>query len=216
MTPADLLQAELRRDGARPLLTWYDDATAERIELSVATAANWAVKTANLLVDEHGLGAGDVVVLEPAAHWLSMVALLGAWTAGLAVAMHGHTGDVALPGDPGEFMRAVLPQPDALIVATGNATDVAITTAERSWTAAELVDAAGSPPAGCRVLTTLPLDSLTGVLAAVLTPLVAGGSCVLVNNPDADVLSTRARTERVSHTAGVELDGLPSLPTAGG
>ena len=39
MTPADLLDQQLRRDGTRPLLTWYDDATGERIELSVATAA---------------------------------------------------------------------------------------------------------------------------------------------------------------------------------
>ena len=44
-----MLTASLRRDGTRPLLTWYDDASGERIELSVATAANWAAKTANLL-----------------------------------------------------------------------------------------------------------------------------------------------------------------------
>lgn len=215
MTPADLLQAELRRDGARPLLTWYDDATGERIELSVATAANWAVKTANLLVDEHGLDAGDVVSLDPASHWLSVVAVLGAWTAGLAVVLNGHAGDVTLPGDPGEFMRAVLPQPDALLVSPATATNVAIVTADRSRTAAEVIDAVGSPPFGCRVLTTLTLDTLRGVLTAVVTPLVTGGSCVLVANPDAALLAARARTERVTHTAGVELDGLPPLPDAG-
>ena len=46
-------------DPTRPLLTWYDDATGERTELSGATLANWVAKTANLLVDGCGLGAGD-------------------------------------------------------------------------------------------------------------------------------------------------------------
>lgn len=217
MTPAELLQRELRRDGARPLLTWYDDATGERIELSVTTAANWAVKTANLLIDEHGLDAGDVVTLSPTSHWLSVVALLGAWTAGVGVAVTGDpTADAegdAVPGDPDAFMRAVLPQPDALLVASAAPTGVALMTAERSWTASDLVDAAGNPPAGCRVLTTLPLDTVAGVLAAVVAPLVAGGSSVLVTNADAGALAARADTERATHTAGVDLDGYPPLPT---
>ena len=34
---------------ARPLITFYDDATGERVELSAATTANWAAKAANLL-----------------------------------------------------------------------------------------------------------------------------------------------------------------------
>ena len=38
-------------DPTRPLLTFYDDATGERTELSGATLANWVAKTANLLVD---------------------------------------------------------------------------------------------------------------------------------------------------------------------
>jgi acyl-CoA synthetase (AMP-forming)/AMP-acid ligase II len=218
VTPADLLQQQLRRDGARPLLTWYDDGTGERIELSVTTAANWAVKTANLLLDEHGLDAGDVITLRPTSHWLSVVALLGAWTAGVGVALTGDLaadarGD-ALPGDPAAFMRAVLPQPDALLVASAAATGVALVTAERSWTASDVVDAAGHPPAGCRVLTTLPLDTVAGVLAAVVVPLVAGGSSVLVTNAAAPALAARAETERATHTAGVELDGYPPLPIA--
>src|SRR3954447_21864841 len=85
VTISDLLAREARRDGARPLLTWYDDSSGDRIELSVATAANWAAKTANLLVDEHGLGPGDAIALTPASHWLTAVVVLGAWTAGVAV-----------------------------------------------------------------------------------------------------------------------------------
>jgi hypothetical protein len=211
-TPAELLQAEQRRDGARPLVTWYDDATGERIELSVTTAANWSAKTANLLADEHGLGPGDTVALTPTSHWLCVVVLLGAWTAGVAVDVTGAAGDVSLPDDPGAFMRAVLPQPDALLAAPADASDVALVTTTQSWSLAQLVATAGNAPVHCRVLSTLPLDTIEGVRAAVVVPLLAGGSAVLVTNPDVDGLSRRASAERVSHTAGpLDLPGIPHL-----
>jgi hypothetical protein len=212
MTPADLLQSELRRDGTRPLLTWYDDDSGERVELSVATAAKWAAKTANLLADEHGLEPGDTISLDPPSHWLSVVAALGAWTAGITVDVSGKTsGDLSLPGEPMSFMRSVLPQPDALLVPQPDAADVALVASDRSWSLAELVTAAGAPPAHCRVLTTLPLDTPEGLVAAVLAPLVAGGSAVVVTNAAGDRLSQRAQAERVTHTAGVDLVGVPRL-----
>ena len=212
MTPGRLLQSELHRDPARPLLTWYDDATGDRVELSVATAANWAAKTANLLADEYDLGAGDSIGLDPTSHWLSVVVALGAWTAGIALDLGGDAG-VGLPGDPSAFTSAVLPQPDALLVAPGATDDPALSTAGRTWSLEELVATAGAPTAGCRVMTTLVLDSLDGLLAAVLVPLVAGGSAVLVANADASRLPGRAASERVTHTAGIDLPGLPPLPT---
>jgi uncharacterized protein (TIGR03089 family) len=69
----------------RPLLTFYDDALGERTELSAATLANWVAKTANMLVDASGLGAGDTAAIRLPAHWQSAAVLLGCWTAGLAV-----------------------------------------------------------------------------------------------------------------------------------
>ena len=48
-------------DHSRPLLTYYDDATDERTELSAATLGNWAAKTANYLRDEIGVAEGDVL-----------------------------------------------------------------------------------------------------------------------------------------------------------
>ena len=60
-TFAAILEAERRRDGGRPLVTWYDETTGERVELSVATYANWVAKTASLLVEEHDLERGDVL-----------------------------------------------------------------------------------------------------------------------------------------------------------
>jgi hypothetical protein len=212
MTPADLLQSELRRDASRPLLTWYDDATGERVELSVATAANWAAKTANLLVDEHGLAPGDSIRLDPPSHWLSFVAALGAWTAGVAVDVSGGTAALlSLPDEPTSFMRSVLPQPDALLAPPADPGDVALVASDRSWSLAELVTTTGTPPARCRLLTTLPLDTLDGLVAAVLAPLVSGGSSVVVTNADAGRLTGRAQDERVTHTVGVDLAEVPRL-----
>ncbi|PZG05398.1 TIGR03089 family protein, partial [Micromonospora craterilacus] len=72
-------------DPNRPLLTWYDDATGERTELSGATLANWVAKTANLLVDELALGAGDTAAVLLPPHWQTAAVLLGCWSAGLTV-----------------------------------------------------------------------------------------------------------------------------------
>jgi uncharacterized protein (TIGR03089 family) len=86
VTFTDLLSAELRREPGRPLVTFYDETTGERVELSVTTYANWVAKAASLLVDEHGLERGEVLLVDLPMHWLGPVFLGAAWTAGLAVA----------------------------------------------------------------------------------------------------------------------------------
>ncbi|HEY0484827.1 MAG TPA: TIGR03089 family protein [Mycobacteriales bacterium] len=90
-TTVDLLAAALARDPSGPLFTHYDDRTGERVELSASTLDNWVAKTANLLADGAGLGAGDraAVLLPP--HWQTAAVMLGCWAAGLAVA-HGVRG----------------------------------------------------------------------------------------------------------------------------
>lgn len=80
-----LLSALCRTDAARPLVTFYDDATGERVELSVATYANWVSKTAGLLQDELDVTRGDTVLLDLPTHWLGAVWLGAAWTLGLVV-----------------------------------------------------------------------------------------------------------------------------------
>lgn len=85
-------------DPAGPRITYYDDATGERIELSTATLANWAAKTANLLRDELGAGpASRVAVLLPA-HWQTAAVLFGIWWIGAEVVLPGPgiEADVAL------------------------------------------------------------------------------------------------------------------------
>ncbi len=76
--------AAVATDPARPLITWYDDATGDRAELSGATLANWVAKTGNLLVDGCGLGPGDRAAALLPPHWQTAAVLLGCWSAGLA------------------------------------------------------------------------------------------------------------------------------------
>lgn len=84
-TFAEVLSEQLRSDAGRPLVTFYDDATGERVELSVTTYANWVAKAASLLVDDLGLERGDRLQVDLPAHWLGPVFLGAAWTAGLVV-----------------------------------------------------------------------------------------------------------------------------------
>ena len=83
--PDALLAAALARDPAGPLLTFYDDATGERTELSTTTLANWVAKTANLLRDDVGAAPGDRVAVLLPAHWQAAAILLGAWSAAAVV-----------------------------------------------------------------------------------------------------------------------------------
>jgi uncharacterized protein (TIGR03089 family) len=93
---AAILDPMLRADPVGPRITYYDDATGERIELSGATLANWAAKTGNLLRDEMGAGpASRVAVLLPA-HWQTAAVLFGVWWIGAEAVLGAADADVAL------------------------------------------------------------------------------------------------------------------------
>jgi uncharacterized protein (TIGR03089 family) len=91
-----LLDPLLNRDPVGPRITYYDDATGERIELSTVTLANWAAKTANLLRDELGAGPGSRIAVLLPAHWQTAAVLLGAWYIGAEVVLGPGEADVAL------------------------------------------------------------------------------------------------------------------------
>lgn len=103
-TPAGLLADALRADPARPLITFYDDATGERVELSVATFGNWVAKTANLLQDGLSAQPGDRLALLLPAHWQTAVWLMAAFS----------TGVVAVPGGDPADADLVVSGPDTL------------------------------------------------------------------------------------------------------
>jgi uncharacterized protein (TIGR03089 family) len=99
-TPADLLGSALAADAGRPLVTFYDDATGERVELSVATFANWVAKTANLLQGDLAAGPGDRVALLLPAHWQTAVWLLACSSVGVLADVGGDpaAADVVVSG----------------------------------------------------------------------------------------------------------------------
>lgn len=211
-TPTDLLAAELRADGSRPFLTFYDDGSGERVELSVATTANWVAKTANFLVDELGVEEDvNVSVLLPA-HWQTAIVVLATWAAGgrVSFAPGGHvtfTDDddaggecVVLTSAPmgADFSRLVAAQPDQFAAITPSGADV--------------VSAAASDlPYGARVLTTIGYDVPGGLSYGLVSPLAVSGSVVLVANADPALLADHAEAERVTHTVGVSINELPRL-----
>jgi uncharacterized protein (TIGR03089 family) len=82
-----LLDPLLGVDRMGPRITYYDDATGERIELSTVTLANWAAKTANLLREEFGVGRGGRVAVLLPAHWQTVAVVLGAWWIGAEVVL---------------------------------------------------------------------------------------------------------------------------------
>lgn len=108
-----LLDPLLSGASGKPLITYYDDATGARIELSRATAANWAAKTANWLVDEHDLEPGTRVSVQLPAHWQTLGVLLGSWWCGAHVVDDPDGAEVAFvpaarPTAPGAFITAAV------------------------------------------------------------------------------------------------------------
>ena len=112
-TFAHVLTDLLRTEPGRPLVTYYDHATGERVELSVTTYANWVAKTASLLVEEHDLERGQGLHVDLPTHWLGPVFLGAAWTVGLVVTSP-------------EEADAVVCGPDGLAAWAGRAADLPV------------------------------------------------------------------------------------------
>jgi uncharacterized protein (TIGR03089 family) len=216
-TPADLLARQLARDGSRPFLTYYDDASGERVELSIATTSNWVAKTANYLLDEQGIDSGDLITVRLPLHWQTAVVLLACWSAGAQVsfddggivtfttsggAASGEVVELSLAPMGVDFSRLVAAQPDVFAPIHPSGED--------------LVEAASIDlPHGARVLTVMAYDLADGLSYGLIGPLAVDGSVVLVANADASTLAAHAMAERVTHSLGVEVAGLPRLDPGG-
>jgi uncharacterized protein (TIGR03089 family) len=199
-TPWDLLDTQLRRDGTRPFLTFYDAADSERVELSVTTTANWVSKTANYLVDELGADPGDTLSVRLPLHWNAAIFLLAGWAAGLEI-VDGEADIVVTTADRDDagirdtvtltlapmgldFSRLVAAQPDAFIPTEPSGSR-------------EVELAAPLPAEGARLLVTEPLATHWW-RGGLVGPLAAGGSVVYVRHPgDADLPAITA-TEQVT------------------
>jgi uncharacterized protein (TIGR03089 family) len=95
-----ILARRLADDAGRPLVTFYDDATGERTELSVATWANWVAKVSSLLVEELDVEHGSRLLVDLPAHWLGTVVLGAAWGCGIEVVWDGDA-DAVVTGPDG-------------------------------------------------------------------------------------------------------------------
>ncbi len=221
-----VLRARLRNDPGRPLVTFYDDASGERTELSVTTYANWVAKTAGVLADDLGLDAGDRVTVDLPTHWLGPVFLGATWQAGLQLtddpdadavvqgpdgsprsaaqrlgcALHPFAVASRVPMSAGvlDFGTLWPGQPDAFC-GTPPGPD---SEATDELTQRALVEHARSLPydEGERVLTDLNPVSVEG-RDLFLGTLAHGGSVVWVARPDPERWSGRALSERVARTA---------------
>ncbi len=231
-TPRALLDAALRRDPAGPLLTFYDDATGERVELSATTLENWVAKTANLLQDGLAVQPGGTVAVLLPVHWQAAVAVLAAWSVGAEVAYGADGADVAFaapdrlaeaaaadevvglslrplggrldtaPAGVLDFATEVPPQGDRF-VPYGPVGEAGAVLAGR---AREVSLARGD-----RLLSVLPYDGDDALVTTLLAPLAAGAGVVLCRHPDAAALPGRAEQEHVTVTAGLDLPGLRRL-----
>ncbi|SEP95767.1 TIGR03089 family protein [Lentzea xinjiangensis] len=206
----------------RPLITHYDDATGSRIELSRATAKNWAAKTANWLRDEHDVEPGDPVAVLLPAHWQTAGLLLGAWWCGahvvgadvaakVAVVPPGGTADAdvvavaslhpmgASSGAPVDYSDDVRLHGDDFTPwepVPGSTPALSGSTVDEVVARArELGAELGGEP---RVLSTVEWDTPSAVLEGFLAVLAAGGSLVQVSNPDAGRMAARREVEKVT------------------
>jgi uncharacterized protein (TIGR03089 family) len=222
-TPEALFDRLVAAEPSRPFVTYYDEATGERTELSVKSLGNWVAKTYHLLGTELGLGAGDVAAVDLPAHWLSVPVVLGCFAAGLELGANPAAADVVFvrPGvsadsgaevyhvtpvpaaGSGDYISAVRPQADAWasvrpVAGVDDPGWNGLTRGETVAAARRRADELGLGP-GARVLTDRGWHSPADWLDTLLAPLVVGGSVVYVANAvDPAVLDRRVTQERAT------------------
>jgi len=225
-----ILEPILHRDPAGPRITYYDDATGARIELSALTLANWAAKTANLIRDEFGLTPGARVAVLLPAHWQTAAVLLGAWWAGAEVMLRPDD-DAELALVTAERLDEVdgvaevaalsldpmgMPVRDLPIGITDFATSVrahgdqfhprGTGTALEGMPVDDVLAAARKSAArqgfsaSDRVLSSTPWETPAEVIDGLVAVYTAGASLVQVVNPDPAKREHRIGTERVTLT----------------
>ncbi|MEU4840264.1 TIGR03089 family protein [Nocardia testacea] len=226
--PEAVLEPILDREPAAPRVTWYDDATGARIELSGLTLANWAAKTGNLIRDEFGLTPGARVAVLLPAHWQTAAVLLGCWWAGTEVVLHADpdadlvfaaADRLAETEDAPEVAALSLdpmggPVRDLPIGVTDYATAVRVHgdqflpggtgAALDGMPVAEVLTEARKSAArqgfaeGDRVLSSASWDTPAELIDGYLAVLTAGASLVQVANPDPALRERRVESERVT------------------
>lgn len=105
---AAVWRARAASNAARPFLTFHDEATGERVELSYATFGNWLAKTANLVQDDLLPEPGDRIAVSAPPHWLTAVWAVAPLLAGVVVDPWGEpkSAHTAVSGPDEETLAA--------------------------------------------------------------------------------------------------------------
>ena len=103
MGPYDLLEAELRRDAGRPLVTYYDDAAGERVELSVATFDKLGGQDRRIAAGGADVSPGDRVAVRLPPHWQALVCAMACWAVGACVVLDSLDDLAVAVVGPGEL-----------------------------------------------------------------------------------------------------------------
>ncbi|RNL63040.1 TIGR03089 family protein [Nocardioides marmoriginsengisoli] len=211
----DLLARRLAADPGQPFVTFYDDASGERTELSVQTYSNWVSKTANLFADELMLDPGDDLRIDLPPHWLGVVFLGGLLSCGLGlddgapVAIVGPDGVSGGAGLGVATTMACSLRPFAVRFAEPlppGVLDHGVLWAGQSDVFSPIEPTELDPPTADdrRVIT--DLNPLSAEGRELVLGLVAGsGSLVLVTNSDDGKWPAHSQSERV--TAAVRATG---------
>lgn len=221
-------------------MTFYDDGTGERIELSTTTLANWVSKTVNLLTLECGAGPGSRVLLQLPRHWLTAVWILAADAVGAEVTV-GHQAevaqgsfDVAVVGPDGVDAQPAAEEIFALSLAPLAAPfERPLPPLVRDYTMevrampdqisgavgpsgdlgalAEEIAAAQQLGSSDRVASLGNQTDLPSLAAQWLAPLAVGASVLWIRNPDPQLCVPRWAAERVTAVYAPLPDGV-TLP----
>lgn len=200
----ELLARRLARDPASPFITFYDDVSDERTELSVTTYANWVSKTANLLTDELMLDPGDEIGIDLPVHWLGAIFLGAVSSAGLELSGEA---DTKVVGPDGLDTRATTVLATALLpfatrfrepLPTGVLDHGVLWVGQSDVFVPVAPSELGMPePDGRRVIS--DVNPLSDRGTELLVGLLAGaGSLVLVANADERRWPARSQSERAT------------------
>jgi uncharacterized protein (TIGR03089 family) len=224
-----LLAQRVRRNGADPLITYYDLDSGERTELSAVSFANWVNKTSNLLVDELLVDPADPVQLTLAethpGHWVTLIWELACWQVGAVVSLDAAVEAKVVVFGPGTGWTAFgntevvycslhplglpsgakSPVIDYNLEFRGQADRYPAVRQQASapaWHSPGLdldqSDLLAVDRTSSRRRMIVPSDPWRTVQDALITPLVTGGSTVIVTGEATDAQLDRIRTsERV-------------------
>lgn len=220
-----LLDHLLSTDPAAPRLTVYNETTGARLDFSAQTLDNWASKIANMLIEELDLTPGQAIAVDLPASWQAAVTVLGALAARIEPQLIDaeHAGSVAacfttlerhdawaakgvetvlVSKDP--FGRGIEESGGELPDDSLDFGPIVRFYGDQYFGDAPRLDEAVTPTTAERVLAQ-GWETYEQFTDAVLAPLAAGGSSVIVTGT--------ASTERIAEIAENEKVTLQISPT---